>query len=447
MSKKQTGGFEEPNKKPNKTSGTVNKNQVYQQNVCVEENFDKKEKTGMDKSLRNLIIAGFIIVLGIVLTSITVDMTRVEGNQIGVKETWGQGVDPEVLGPKMYFLFPGWTQSVYKYNMSPQIFVMNDRENDERANGRPNDAYVAKSSDNQQMKLWLALQWRYDPSKIVEIHKQYRTHVGEDNWQEIIEERLVRQVLMRDVNTEATKMKAIDAYSGEGFVSLQNAIGQRLMDQNGELRQQGIIVENFVIEQIHLDPEYIGEINKRQVAQQRTLRAQEEEKAAMAEADRAKAEARAEYERQIVVAEQKKQQVVLESEGAAKQQINAAEAAAKQQIIAAKAEAEKVVLAANAEKEAAEARAKAIIAIGEAEGRAKQMQFGAYSEPGAVLYTQIEISKNMSEAFKNIQGYLPSDMHINLLSDNFMKAVQSVVGKQMNINIPNTIAAPSVIEK
>lgn len=436
MAKKAPSAFPEDNSNKNKTV-TSNTNSIYEY---------RKEEDTMPKSLRNLIITGVLVALVVIGTLITVEMARIEGNQVGVKETWNGGVEEETLSPKMYFLFPGWSQNVYKYDMSPQIFVMNDRENDERANGRPNDSYIAKSSDNQQMKLWLALQWRYDQTKIINIHKQYKTHVGVDDWANIIEERLIRQVLMRDVNTEATKMKAIDAYSGEGFVSLQNAIGSRLMDPNGELRQQGIIVENFVIEQIHLDPEYIGEINKRQVAQQKTLRAQEEQKAALAEADKAKAEARANYEREVVAAELEKQKVVLKSEGAAKEQINAAEAAAQKQIIAAKADAEKQVIAANAEKEAAEARAKAIIAVGEAEGRAKSFQLGAYAEPGANVFAQIEISKNIAVAFQNIQGYLPSDMHINLLTENFMNSVQSLMGRNINNTIPKSIAAPVVPE-
>lgn len=36
--------------------------------------------------------------------------------------------------------------------------------------------------------------------------------------------------------------------------------------------------------------------------------------------------------------------------------------------------------------------------------------------------------KSVSEAFKNIQGYLPSDMKINLLSESFLQSVMGMVG-------------------
>lgn len=372
-----------------------------------------------ERTLIKWIIAAVVLVVLVVGVSITVDYPYIEGNQVGVKETWLDGVVNEAISPGQQFLFPGWSQKVYKYQMSPNIFVMNDRKNDERANGRDNDAYEAKSKDNQTMKMWLALQWRFDPEKIVEIHKTYRTHVGLRNWDVEMEERLIRQVLMREVNTEATKKNAIDAYSGEGFVELQQNISDRLVDINGELRQQGIIIENFVIEKIVLDAAYIGEIEQRQVAQQRTLRAQEEEKAANAEALKAQAEARADYNKQVVEAEREREKVVLASEGAAQQQVNAA-----------KAEAEKVVLAARAEQEAAVLRAQAILAIGQAEAEAQKLRLSAYAVDGADAFVQIEIAKSMATAFENIQGYLPESMHINLLSDSFVKAVRSVVAPE-----------------
>ena len=40
----------------------------------------------------------------------------------------------------------------------------------------------------------------------------------------------------------------------------------RLADPNGELYKRGIIIENFVIESIGLDRDYVGQIKARQVA-------------------------------------------------------------------------------------------------------------------------------------------------------------------------------------
>jgi regulator of protease activity HflC (stomatin/prohibitin superfamily) len=368
---------------------------------------------------KKIIVLSGIAVASLLAVVASVTVTKfvyVESNELGIKESWSGGIDTTPIPPGMQVLFPGMTQKVLRYQMSPNIFVMNDRQGDERANGRNRDAYIAKSADNQTMTMWLALQWRFDPEKIVDIHKAYRTHTGMKNWDAEIEERLIRQVLMRETNTEATKRNAIDAYSGAGFVALQQAISDRLTADDGELRSQGIIIENFVIEKIELDADYIGEINQRQVAQQRTLRARAEEEAALAEAARAEAQARADYNKQVVEAEREKQKVVLASEGAAQQQINDA-----------RAQAERVVVAAKAEEEAAKARASAILAIGEAEAEAQRLRLSAYAVDGADAFVQIEVAKSLAVAFQNIKGYLPENMKINLLSDNFLSAVRGIM--------------------
>lgn len=350
-----------------------------------------------------------LIVLAIVMALFKVE--TIPGNYIGVKETWTGGVDSEPLHPKTYFLFPGFMTTVYKYDASSQVFVMNDTPSsiDTVGHGRERDAYLVQSKEGQDMHISMNVRWRLDTGKIIELHTKTRG---------FFEEKLLRPVLLRVVKDKATLYSAFDAYSGEGLVRLQAEIEKSITDENGELRHRGIIVENFVIEGIGLDPQYIGEIKSRQVATQRELRAKAEEKAALAEAQRAKAEAQANYEKTVVEAERDKQVGILKAEKEAQQQVLAAEASKKQ-----------VVMAAEGEKDASVLKAQAVKAMGEAEAEAKKLQLAAYAVPGAESFVQIEVSKSMADAFENISGYLPSDMKVNLLSESFLKAVQSISGK------------------
>ena len=344
-----------------------------------------------------LLLAGFFVV----------EVETVAGNQVGVMETWTGGVEKNTLAPRTYFLFPGYTKEVFRYDMTPHVFALTG----------PN-AYSVKSSDNQKVTLEIQMQWRYDPGMIIDIHTHYRAHVGRSDWEQIMEQRLIGPVVMREINVEATARKAIDAYSGEGFVSLQNDISRRLADPSGELRIQGILVENFVIAHVTLDEAYIGEISKRQIAQQAELRAQAEERAALAEAQKAKAEAGADYEKRVVEARRDKEVGVLASEMEAQRQVNDATAAA-----------ERVVLAAEAERKAGEARGAAILALGKAEAEATRLKLAAYSEVGSDQFVTVEVAKQVANAFQGVQGYLPEGMGINLLSSNFLDAVRSIVGR------------------
>jgi regulator of protease activity HflC (stomatin/prohibitin superfamily) len=287
-----------------------------------------------------------------------------------------------------------------------------------------------QSAEGQDMGISLSVRWRINPDKIVEIHKTIR---------DSIEEKVLRPEIMRTVKDQATLRMAIDAYSGAGLVQLQTDIEAALADPDSELSQRGVVVENFVIENIQLDPEYIGEIKARQVAMQRELRAKEEEKAALAEAQKANAVAQAGLEKSVVEGERDKRVGILEAEKEAAQEVLAAGAAAEKVVLAAEASKRRVVLAAEGDKqqvvlaaegemEAGQLKAQAILVIGESEAEATRLRLSAYSAAGPEAFVQIEVSRNMAEAFKNINGYLPQDMKINLLSESFMDAVQQVVG-------------------
>lgn len=355
-----------------------------------------------------LVSIGILCIIMLIVGLMTVNIETVSGNEMGVQEDWWSGVHEKPYHPKTYFLIPGFAKRMYTYDMSSQVYVMNDLSSTvEFAQGREKDSYLVQSKEGQDMHISMNVRWRLDPGHLVHIHKTVR---GD------FEEKLIRPVLMRVVKDAATQKEAINAYSGSGLVELQNTIQDALIDPKGEMSQRGIIVENFVIEGIALDPEYIKEIKSRQIALQRELRAKQEEKAALAEAKKAKAEAQADYERQVVAAERDKAVGILESEKKAQQEVLKAEAAKKQ-----------VVLAAEGEKESSVLRAEAILAVGSAEAEAKKLKLGAYSVPGSENWVKVEVARHMADGFRNIKGYLPSDMQIFTLGESFLKSVENVV--------------------
>lgn len=336
------------------------------------------------------------------------EVVQVAGNELGVHETWADGVLDEPLQPKTYFFFPGFMHTIYKYDMSSQVYVMNDKPpRVEFASGREQDAYTVQSSEGQDLTISLNVRWRLDPKKIILIHKTIRRD---------FEEKILRPVLLREVKDAATTRKAIDAYSGEGLVGLQSDIEKQLTNPDGEVRRQGIIVENFVIEKISLDPEYSAEIKARQVAVQKELRAKQETLAALQEANRAEAEAQADFKRAVVEAQRDKEVGVLGAQKEAEQEVLAAEASKKKQ-----------VLAAEAEKESGELRAQAIVAIGRAEAEAKKVKLQAYAVDGADNFVRIEVANAIAEANKGVQGYIPESMTINVFTDRVMDAIERIV--------------------
>jgi regulator of protease activity HflC (stomatin/prohibitin superfamily) len=387
----------------------------------------------LTKNQVRLIVVGAVLLLGTVFTVAMFDITPIHGNEVGVKETWFHGVEKDPLLPYTYFVLP-W-ERVTPYTTSVRVFVMNDKSTNRGTDaqvdvGRENDVYAVSSKDNQEMKMSLQVLWRLDPTKVVDLHKT----VGHDN----IADKILRPILLRVVKDNATTREAINAYSGEGLVKLQQDIEKSLNDETGELRQHGVIIDNFVIEHLGLDPDFLREITLRQVATQKKLRADAEEKAAQADALKAKAVARADYEKQVVEAERDKavkvlaaeatnEQSILAAEAEAKKVTLAAEADAKKVALSAEAEAKKVVISAQAKKDAGELEAAGILAVGKATAEAEKLKFSAYGATGAEVYARIEVAKSLAMAFGNIKGYLPENMQIITLGDNFLKSVENVV--------------------
>jgi len=375
------------------------------------------------KTVISLVIM-ILVFLGCI-TTFTMD--TVKGNEMAVLETFTGGVRPDPVPPRTYFR-NRYLETYYHYDLSSQVFVMNDvpHSQGEKGNGRESDAYLVQSSDQQDMHININVRWKRDPSKIVEMHKTYHAHTRSVD-QDILEERLIRPEVMRIVKNHATKKKAMEAYSGEGLVSLQSDIEADLADPTGNLRIQGVIVENFVIEKISLDPNFSVEIKARQIAQQKKLRADEETKAAEADALKVKAVAQADLNKAVVEAQRDKEVALLKAEQEAKTQVIQATASKEKTVLSAEAEAQKTKIGADAEKAAAEARASAIKALGEANAAAKKLEYSAYSAPGADVFARIQIAQSMGNSFSGIRGYLPQGMTVGLLSNNFMNALDSLM--------------------
>jgi regulator of protease activity HflC (stomatin/prohibitin superfamily) len=365
-----------------------------------------------------LILVGSILAISLIGMLITVDITIIRGDEVGVMETWTDGVVDEVYGPRTYFLIPGFMKEMYPYKISQQKYVMNDIGEEEFGEGRKKDSYLVQSKEGQDMRISMAVQWRRDPLKIVELHK-----IAKEN----PEERILRPELMRVVKDAATRREALHVYSGEGLVELQAEIQSKLQDKMGPLSERGIIIDNFVIENIALDPAYVAEIKERQIAVQARLKNIEQTRAAEANADKVKAEAQANYNKTLVEAERDKEKGILDAERAKQERILAAEGAAKEVELAAQAERNRNVLIADGKKEAGILEAQAILAIGKAEAESTKLKLAAYNTEGAESFVNIEVAKSMAQAFQNISGYLPESMSINLLAEQFDQGVSLLV--------------------
>lgn len=385
------------------------------------------------RDCRGISTVGFIAIAAIIALLIgsvlIVKVRSVESNEVGIVQTWS-GIEPQTRNTGTYFLFPGWSQQLFTYDVGVQTYVMNDKDDkQEVAEGRKTDAYVVQSKDQQDMRISLRVQWRRLPDKIIALHQYAPTNV---------EERILRPVLQSVVKNQATLLTALEAYSGEGLVKLQADILKTLR-ADGEL-SKFIFIDGFVIEHIGLNKEYTDQIVARQVAVQEKLKADEQTKASLAKAEKAKADAQADYEKTLVESRRDKEKAILAQQAVSEKAIIEAAANAKNIIVTQNAESEKIVIAAKAEaarnvaiSEAQKAadinRAVGIEAIGKANADANKSLLASYSVPGSDLFTRIQVAKSLSESFSGVKGYLPQNVTYNTVAENFNKGVSLLVGE------------------
>lgn len=357
-----------------------------------------------------LVFWGIVTLTLLVVTFLMIDVVKIRGGQAGIHETWSEGVISKHLAPRTHMFIPGFMHKVHIYDISSRVFVMNDlsKADEEYGEGRSQDAYTVQTSEGQTVKVSCIYTWHQDPELLSEFHVKVNNYP---------EEKRIRPALKAHIKNNVTVLTAIEVYSGSGLVTVQQQIKEALKE-DPELASVGIVTEDFIISGMELDADYVKEIEARQVAIQAERRAAQEEKAALAEAQKAKAVAQADYETKVVQAERDKQVGILKAEEEAQKEVLAAEADKKKQ-----------VLAAEANKESDELRAIGILARGKAEAEAKKLQLSAYAVDGAESFVQIEVSKNMASAFENVSGYLPQDMNISVLTENFLNGLGAVVGK------------------
>jgi len=309
------------------------------------------------------------------------------------------------------------------YNVQTHTYEMTDAGSGSKE--KVDERLEVKGRDGRPA--WISAYFRYhiDREKLADIH----TTVGKD-----YERVLIHPFIQKVAKNEATTFTTFEIYAGE----TRQAIAERIIDilNNGEwastttrddkgdpvveftgarlpsqLTERGIVFEDFGIVEVDLEDEYEALVVQKQDAREREAIALRETAEAVQVAKKVEAESQADMNRRVVAAEAKKQEDILNAE--AKKQTS---------ILAAEAEKEKRVLEADGEKLAMIAQAEGILAKGKAEATAKKLNLEAYRGEGGKRFAQVEISKNLGAGIQKIY-YVPADMSINTIADDFMGAL------------------------
>jgi regulator of protease activity HflC (stomatin/prohibitin superfamily) len=291
-------------------------------------------------------------------------------------------------------MFCGWTTDIYKYDIGTQKITFDTKGDNKDAEY---DRIEINCGENGGQKAWIAISMNYRigydtapdghpvlaSDKLVTLHKE--------GLRETYESVILKRTIVEIVNKVARPHKALDIYSGQGFVNFVESLEKELKNCD-ILRERGIYVENIIVYSVHLDPKYEAEIAAKQLAIQETLKIREQTIAKQEEAKRIFAESQANVEK-----------VRQDSEASKIQMVKNAEAENEKAILTAQAEKQKRVLEAEGQRDANLAMASGKLAIGKAEAEVEQLKRDAmYAGEAGSRRASVEIAGLQADKLKGM---------------------------------------------
>jgi regulator of protease activity HflC (stomatin/prohibitin superfamily) len=321
------------------------------------------------KSTRSLpviqIVAGIV---GLIIVMIVMggffSFVKIGGDEVGVVQDW-VGVKEQVLRAGTH-IYNNFIEDVHVYKIGTQKSTFGPLAG-QQGEYPPISVEIGENG-GQSAGILISVNYHLDATKVVTLYKQGLA----DTYEQVV---LNREIVDTVNEVARPKHTALDIYSGAGFNAFKSEVDERLKN-NSVLEGRGIIVENTIISGIQLDPEYKKQIDLKQIAQQNTLRAIEEAKAAEEEAKKVKAVMQSEVERRTQEANAKKAEQVLhaEAEGASLKAI------------------------AEGQRDARIAQATGDLALGKAEAEVQKLKtFSQYEGEAGARRAEVEIQTKRAE--------------------------------------------------
>ena len=364
---------------------------------------------------RNLIITGVVTGLFLIVFFMCADVENIEGYQVGVVHKWSGGVQDDYLRNGMNWTGFGKIHVVdvgtQKLSFAPQ--KKNDEEGADTADNEFDAIEVACGNEGgQKATIVLTVVYHLDPTKAVQLYK--------DGIHKDYQYKIMKRTIVDVVNECVRPKEALEIYSGIGFNELRLEIDKKIKAHE-VLTSRGIIIENATLYAIKLDPEYEQEIQLKQLAKQKKLRATEEKLAAVEEALAEEAKQQVMVATRQAEADAKKNEVVTAAEGQAEMQVLEADAKAKARVAAATAEKQELALQGEGQMEKDVFEAKGLLALGEAKAKAADLLKEAmYAGEAGQLRARVELGGLLAEKLKGMLAginVIPEKAFIALTAD------------------------------
>lgn len=243
-------------------------------------------------------------ILAVFLTSISAGLVFIKPEERGVvlSALAPKGYREQALQPGLRWVIP-YFESVVKYPVSKQTYTMSIATQEGQIQG--DDSIAARTSDGQEIFLDASVIYAIDPGQVVRVHI---------DWQDRYTVELVRPVA-RGVIRDAVSQFGVEEVVTTKRFEMQQQIFEGM---SAKLRENGLILVDFVLRNITFSPEYAASVEQKQIAEQQAQQARFVVEQRRQEAEQARQIAQGQADAAVIRAQGNAQARLIEAEAEAK---------------------------------------------------------------------------------------------------------------------------------
>ena len=258
------------------------------------------------KNGRGIIIA--VLAAALIVTTLSAGLVFIEPEERGVviSALASKGYREEAMTPGLRWIVP-FVERVVRYPISRETYTMSIVPAEGEVQG--DDSITARTANGQEIFIDSSVIFQVDPEQVVRVHIL---------WQDRYAMELIRPQI-RGIIRDAVSQYGVEEVVANKRFEMVNYVNDKMSEK---LKENGLILVDFVLRNITFSPEYAASVEQKQIAEQQVQQA-------------------------VYVVQQRKQealQVIETAKGQADSAVIAAEGAAKARLIQAQAEADSLKL-------------------------------------------------------------------------------------------------------
>jgi regulator of protease activity HflC (stomatin/prohibitin superfamily) len=198
-------------------------------------------------------------IAAVVLTTVSAGLVFIKPEERGVviSAVAPKGYREQALQPGLRWIVP-FLENVVTYKISRQTYTMSVLQGEGQVQG--DDSISARSSDGQEVKIDASVIYSIDPDQVVKVHIE---------WQNRYSDELVRPLARGIIRDLVSQYGIQDVYSTKRGELTQ----QITINMAQKLKENGLLLEDFVLRNITFSPEYAASVEQKQIAEQQAQQA------------------------------------------------------------------------------------------------------------------------------------------------------------------------------